>query len=493
MVDTETGVKFVLKTDAERRRSPTMTDRRSVQTNICALTDAYKENHWSQYPDGTEIVYSYFESRTGAKYPIVPFFGLQYILIRHFVGNVVTREGIDEAETLCRHLFGADGYFNRAGWEHILSEHEGRLPLSIKAVPEGTPVTANNVLMTVENTDPMCYWLTNFAETLLSQVWYPSTVSALSYAVKQSIRQYHELTSENALLEYSLHDFGYRGATCYEAAGIGGAAHLLHFLGTDTLAAIETARDFYGAPYEGLAASVRATEHSIMTALGKDGEAQVLDDLLTKYPDGILSVVADSYDIYRFVDEFVGEKFQQCIAARKGVLVVRPDSVTTIHSSPQAEMVWILDTLRKHYGATLNAKGYCVLHPKVRVLWGDGLDPDKIHAILSTVTKNGYASENIACFGMGGGLLQKVHRDVQRFAFKSSAQCRNGEWHDIWKQPLDASKASKRGRMKLVKDEFGFMTVSERDPRPDALVEVFRDGALTKEITFAEARENTKR
>ena len=462
-----------------------------MNKNICLTTDSYKIVHWNQYPKGTEIVYSYFECRKGSKFAETPFFGLQYIIKNHLIGVVVTREKIENAAKLCKAHFGDEKYFNREGWEYILNNFGGKLPVIIKAVEEGTVVPINNVLMTIENTGGVkTAWLTNFLETILSQVWYPITVAALSREVKVNIKEYLDLTSDGGLLNFGLHDFGFRGASSWETAGIGGAAHLINFLGTDTVVAMEVAMNYYNATLEGLAFSVAATEHSVMTALGKDGEATVIENLLNEYPTGILSVVADSYDIYNFVDNLVGKVFKDRILERDGVFVVRPDSITPTHQTPEEEMVWIMESLWNNYGGTVNSKGFKLINPSVRVLWGDGIDLDGIKKILYAVTKAGFATENIACFGMGGGLLQKVNRDTQRCAFKSSAQYRNGQWYDIFKNPKDQSKASKKGKLKLTKVDGKFVTVGESDPGEDYLKVVFVNGVLVKEIDFDTVRKN---
>ena len=461
-----------------------------MNKNICLTTDSYKLNHWNQYPAGTEKVYSYFECRKGAKFAETPFFGLQYIIKNHLEGVVVTREKIENAAKLCKAHFGSEKYFNREGWEYILNSHGGKLPVVIKAVEEGTVVPINNVLMTIENTDNKCFWLTNFLETILSQVWYPITVASLSREVKVNIKEYLDLTSDGGLLNFGLHDFGFRGASSWESAGIGGAAHLINFLGTDTVVAMEVAVNYYNADLNGLAFSVAATEHSVMTALGKNGEEQVVENLLNEYPTGILSVVSDSYDIYNFVSNIVGTKFKDRILARDGVFVVRPDSITPTHPTPEAEMVWIMDTLWNHFGGTVNSKGYKVINPCVRVLWGDGIDIDGIKKILYAITMVGFATENIACFGMGGGLLQKVNRDTQRCAFKCSAQYRDGQWYDIQKNPKDISKTSKKGKLKLIKVDGEFETVGENDPGEDYLKVVFYNGVLVNEVDFATVRKN---
>jgi len=438
-----------------------------MNKNICLTTDSYKLNHWNQYPKGTEKVYSYFECRKGSKFAETPFFGLQYIIKNHLEGVVVTRQKIENAAKVCKAHFGDEKYFNREGWEYILNNYEGKLPVGEKTA-----------------------WLTNFLETILSQVWYPITVAALSREVKVNIKEYLDLTSDGGLLNFGLHDFGFRGASSWESAGIGGAAHLINFLGTDTVVAMEVAMNYYNANLDGLAYSVAATEHSVMTALGKNGEEQVVENLLNEYPTGILSVVSDSYDIYNFVDNIVGNKFKVRILARDGVFVVRPDSITPTHPTPEAEMVWIMHSLWDNFGGTINSKGYCVINPKVRVLWGDGIDIEGIKKILYAVTKAGFATENIACFGMGGGLLQKVNRDTQRCAFKCSAQYRDGQWYDIQKNPKDVSKVSKKGILKLIKVDGEFVTVNENEPGEDYLKVVFENGVLVKEIDFDTVRKN---
>ena len=460
--------------------------------NIILKTDSYKLTHWQQYPAGTTTVYSYFESRRGATFPYTVFFGLQYILRRHLAGKVVTRDYIEQAAALCRDHFGSDSRFNRAMWERILYFYEGQLPLKIKAVPEGMIVPENNVMMTVENTDDCCAPLTNGVESLLTHVWYPCTVATLSHTVKGIVRKALEKSSDNMDgLKYMLHDFGYRGVSSHESAEIGGAAHLVNFVGTDTVPALMLLAEYYNndGATDNLGFSVPATEHSIMTALGRDGEIDVVRQLIEDYPAGVLSVVGDSYNIYYFVDHIVGRLFKKQIENRTGVFVVRPDSVTPLHSSPTSQMVWILESLWKNFGGVVNSKGYKVICPKVRALWGDGINKNGIDEILTAVMNFGFSAENIATFGMGGGLLQKINRDTQRFAFKSSWQERNGVGYDIFKQPKDTSKISKKGKLKLVRRSDGTVeTVSYRDPRGDIMETVFLNGQLTRFANIHEIR-----
>jgi len=465
-----------------------------MSTNLILATDSYKLNHWNQYPKDTEGVYSYFESRVGAKWPYTVFFGLQSIL-KEYLTKQVTYEDLSAASELARAHFGAPGLFNYKGWEYIIDKHNGYLPLRIKAVPEGTVVPTGNVLMTVENTDPNCFWLTNAMESILTHVWYPSTVATLSRTTKELIADKLRRTSDSLDgLPFMLHDFGYRGASSHETAAIGGLAHLVNFQGTDTLPAMELALRDYGASLEDLAFSVPATEHSVMTSKGREGELEIVNQLLDEYPGGILSVVADSYDIYGFVNA-VGTIFKEKILARDGVFVVRPDSITREHQYPELLVAWILESLWDNFGGTRTSQGFRVLDSHVRVLWGDGIDPHGIEKILNRAQLQGFGAENMV-FGMGGGLLQKVNRDTQRFAFKASAIKRDGEWHDVQKQPLDSSKASKKGRLRLERDTTGELyTVGEADAPhdhqdvADVLEVVYENGKLVKNQTLAEIRE----
>ena len=458
-----------------------------MKKNIITATDSYKFSHYNMYPTGTQRVYSYFEARNGAKYNKTLFYGLQYILKEYLAGVVVTREKIDAAERLSLAHFGTlDGTFNRPMWERIVDVWGGKLPVTIKAVPEGTLVNIDNVMMTVVNNDPLCWQLTNHLETILSQVWYPSTVATLSYEVKRLIADYAKWTSSSeALVPFSLHDFGFRGTECQESAGIGGSAHIINFLGTDTVIGMEFAMDYYGASLDGLAYSVKATEHSIMTSLGRAGEKQLVADLLAKNPDGILAMVVDSYNDGEFV-RMVCTEFRDQILNRNGKIVFRPDS-----GDPVSTSLKIINIIAECLGYSTNEKGYKELPSCVGMLWGDGIDYDGVRNILFAFRNHGWASCNII-FGMGGVLLQKVNRDTQRFAFKCSAQQRYGNWIDIFKQPLDSSKNSKRGRLKLSKNSEGnFFTVKDdSEDYPDYLVTVFENGEILKDYSFAEVRAN---
>eukprot|EP00301_Raphidiophrys_heterophryoidea_P019607 c4509_g1_i1.p1 GENE.c4509_g1_i1~~c4509_g1_i1.p1 ORF type:complete len:500 (+),score=122.61 c4509_g1_i1:54-1502(+) len=473
----------------------------SDMDNFLVLTDSYKLTHYPQYPPGTTEVYSYFESRGGV-YPEVCFFGLQYILKRYFEGQVVTQERIDRAEKYFQNHIGYP--FNRKGWEYILHKHDGRLPLSIKAVPEGTAVPNRNVLMTVTNTDPECYWLSNYAETLLVQVWYPMTVCTHSREQKKIILEYLKETGDPspANANFKLHDFGFRGVSSVESAALGGAGHLVNFLGTDTMVALALANEYYSEPCAGY--SIPASEHSTITSWGKDHELDAMRNMLTTYKSGLVACVSDSFDVFRACAEYWGTELRELIMSRDGTLVVRPDS-----GDPPTIVLKCLDILGEKFGTTVNEKGYKVLDSHVRLIQGDGIDAAMIRTILTLLKEHKWSADNVA-FGSGGALLQKLNRDTQKCAFKCSHVTINGISSGVFKDPItDPGKMSKKGKLILVKDEatHSFRTLAApnstsneantNDPpfatpaqmQQDVLVEVFRNGKLLREWTFAEIRQ----
>jgi len=452
--------------------------------NIILLTDSYKLSHYKQYPKGTENVFSYFESRVGAKIPYTVFFGLQYFLRKYLQGRVVTPEKIAQAESIANmHMGSATGTFNREGWEYIEKRHNGFLPIRIKAVPEGTKVPTSNVMLTIETTDPKCYWLVNYLETLLVQVWYPCTVATISHSVREIIREGLEESGDVAGLPFKLHDFGFRGVSSVESAGIGGLAHLVNFQGTDTLAALSCGIDYYDSGVCGF--SIPASEHSTITSWGKDGEVDAFRNMLTQYPTGLVACVSDSFDIDNACTELWGNQLKDEVLNRDGILVVRPDSGAIV-----TMVMNVLRRLQAAFGSYVNDKGFNVLNDKVRVIQGDGCTPRTIQRVVDAMLSAGWSIDNIA-FGMGGGLLQKVDRDTQSFAFKCSSVVVNGEERDVYKQPKsDPAKNSKRGRLALVQNGNGFETIQESElgGRLNLLRTVFERGEITQLDTLDNIR-----
>lgn len=446
--------------------------------SILLDTDAYKLSMFLQYPEGTEYVSSYIEARKNP-WTQVTFFGLAHILKE--LASPVTREDVEFANR----YWTAQGLpFNLEGWLLLVERHAGRLPLRIQAAPEGTRMKHGNVLVQVVNTDPEFFWLTTWVETKLMRVWYPTTVASLSATIRDMIWERLEQTADDPAFEipFKLHDFGARGVSSAESASIGGAAHLVNFMGTDTGPALFHAMKYYGAPGVGTAASIPASEHSTITSWGRENEVKAYENMIDKFGGGILlACVSDSYDIWNATENLWGGELKERVEQMNAMLVVRPDS-----GDPETVPVEVVRLLDKAFGSTVNTKGYRVLN-KVRVIQGDGINRDSIEAILNNLIDAGYSVSNIA-FGMGGALLQASDRDTMSFAMKCSAVMVNGEWRDVYKDPVtDHSKVSKSGRLALIVKNGEYTTIREdelvgdmRYPGVNQLETVFENGAVVK-------------
>ena len=471
-------------------------------------TDSYKISMWKQLPKGTESVYSYIESR-GGRYDRTVFFGLQ-AFIKEYLLEPITQADIDIADEI---LTAHGEPFNREGWQYILDKHQGFLPIVINAVPEGTVVPVKNVLATVENTDPKVPWLTTYVETaILRAVWYGTTVATQSYTIKQVILDYLERTGDPTTIDFKLHDFGGRGVSSLESAGLGAAAHLVSFMGTDTITGVLHAREYYGSSMAGF--SIPASEHSISTSFGRDERAYALN-MIEQFakPGAIFAMVADTYNVFEFCkmigrDPEIREKID-AHAKTGGMTVIRPDS-----GDPVEVNMKLIEILGHEFGYTVNAKGFKVLN-SVRLIQGDGVNELSIRSILGAFMAMGWSADNIA-FGMGGGLLQQVDRDTQKFAMKAASTSRRVatglredgpfgrlEHFDIVKDPItDPGKKSKTGRVTLWDNGAGEFQSSVTQPNTwtdkgmewkESLVLVYWNGNLHNEITFDQVRANSRK
>jgi len=453
-----------------------------MTTSNILRSDSYKVSHHKQYPEGTTGIYSYMESRGGA-FPETVFFGLQYYL-KEYLSRQITMADVDYAEQrMNKHL--GPGIFNRAGWERIVTKHNGYLPVRIKAAPEGLVIPTRNVLMTIENTDPELPWVTNYVETMLLKTWYPITVATISREIKKLIHRYLDETGDVSGIDFKLHDFGYRGVSSEESAAIGGMAHLVNFKGTDTMIALEAADIYYGEDMAGF--SIPAAEHSTITAWGREFEYEAYQNMIQQFGNGPLyAVVSDSYNIYDACEKLWGGSLKAQVLAAPGTLVIRPDS-----GVPHEVVRQITEILGRQFGYTTNDKGYKVLN-KVRVIQGDGINYEEIGRILEALKIRGWSADNVA-FGMGGALLQQSNRDTQKFAIKASSMVRNDRIRDVWKDPVtDNGKRSKRGRLKLVWNSGVLETVEEHQPGHDVMQTVWENGELLVDQTFDTIRGSAK-
>ena len=451
-------------------------------------TDSYKLSQWLQYPPDTAFISSYIESRGGAYESV--FFGLQ-AFIKQYLLTPITQLDIETAEK----IVVAHGLpFNRAGWEIIVNEYEGYLPIQIEAVPEGTVMPTHNVQVQMVNTDPRLFWLTSYLETaILRAIWYPSTVATKSRQFKQMIKRSLEETSDIPVehtLPFKLHDFGARGASSAETATLGGMAHLVNFMGTDTFEAVVGVMEYYNTD-QVVGFSIPASEHSTVTSWGRAHEVDAFANMIDKFggPGKLYACVSDSYNIWDAVHLW-GNVLKDNIIKKGGTLIVRPDS-----GDPTVIPIHVIHQLMQKFGYTVNSKGYRVLPDCVRVIQGDGLNETTLPKLLENLIHAKISVDNIA-FGMGGGLLQAWNRDTLKYAMKASARMDLNEvWTDVYKDPItDKVKKSKRGRFALINTDDGIKTIAKNQlgSQQNLLRTVFVDGMLLIDDTFEAIRERAK-
>lgn len=451
-------------------------------------TDAYKTSHWKLYRENLVGMSSYLESRIKDNSTL--FFGMNMALRKYFT-TPITMDMVDEGEEFWPN-FGCP--YNRDGWEIIVNELEGKLPIEIQAVAEGSLVSTDNVLVQARNTDERFPWLVNYFETtLLSHLWYPTTVATISFQIRCIYEAALRTTGCKdipAAAMYGLNDFGMRGATCNEAAGFGGAAHLVNFTGTDNAAGYLYAKRYYGADLSLM--SIPAAEHSTICSWGRDSEQEAYQNLIDTYlKEGrIVSCVSDSYNLWDAIRMWGGPMRNQ-IMNSGGRLVVRPDS-----GDPAEISRLTVEAIGNLFGFSVNELGYKVLPEYIRVIYGDGINATSIQNILLGLIEAGWAAENII-FGMGGALLQKCNRDTFAFAFKANEGQNvdsdlEYESFDIYKDPFTANgtKTSKLGRQALIRKDNIYSTVRETElgNNTNYLSTVYRNGEIVYEPSFDNVR-----
>jgi nicotinamide phosphoribosyltransferase len=433
------------------------------------------------YPEGTDGMFDHFLSR-GGRYGMSQWVGMQYILLTSFTERV-TKKDVEHAAAW--HAKRNEP-FNFTGWMRVVEKHNGYLPLVIRAVPEGMLIPVQNILMSVEATDKELFWLASWAETQLTRVWYPMTVSTQGWHIKKNVLEALVASSDDPLAElpYKYHDFGGRGAACAEAAMIGGMAHCVNWHGSDTCEGVELANQCYSTDMA--AGSIVASEHSVVGSWGRGGELDFYQhylDLFAK-PGALMACVSDTWDVFNATENYwCGELLEQ-IKNSGATLVVRPDS-----GDPITVIMKLLEIFERKVGMKKNMKGFKVLPKFLRMIQGDGVNHEAVRAILHEMLSHGYSASNLA-FGSGGANLQKVDRDTMKCAYKCSEITINGAPRKVYKDPVtDPGKRSFKGRLDLVLRDGVFQTVEGNQP-DSQLVEVFRDGKVTRLFTFEEIRKN---
>ncbi len=424
-----------------------------MSVNPLLLTDVYKMGHMEQYKPGITKVYSTLVARKDNMYTHCIPFGLQYYLKKYFKQRI-TQENVDEFLEIRKSVLGTDA---NSEIIHKLRNlvNVGYFPLLIKSVPEGYRVRNKNVILTLTNTSSRFFWVPGFVESLLLKVWNTYTVATKSFELRLFMEKLaRETCSNNNLVPYQVHDFGYRGCSSEETAALSGAAHLTSFLGTDTIPAIKLLKDYYYA--EGtIGLSVPASEHSVMCSFGPDNEIEAFEHMLETYPGGIVSIVSDTYNLWNVLTN-ITPKLKEKILSRTGKVVFRPDSgdQTKIlcgdpRSTEECEKKGVFRLLGEQFGTLKNYKGYEELHPSVGVIYGDGFHRKKLEETFHMMKTIGWASSNLVV-GIGGILLQNNSRDDMGFSLKATYVEENGSGVNIYKDPItDPGKKSFKGLCRL--------------------------------------------
>jgi len=477
-------------------------------------TDFYKTGHVAQYPPGTELVYSNFTCRGDTHAAVLPdfdhktvFFGLQGV-IQWLLIDLWNREFFDrdkaevvgEYERRLRESLGLD----KVDVTHVEALHDlGYLPLRIKALPEGSRVDLRVPLLTIVNTDPRFFWLTNYVETQLSaELWKPITTATTAYEYRRLLDRYAaETGAPAAFVPWQGHDFSMRGQSGIHDASQSGAGHLLSFLGTDTISAIDYLEDYYGAGSTFVGGSVPATEHSVMCMGGEEGEDETFRRLLVDtYPAGIVSIVSDTWDFWSVITDLAADLAPE-ILVRDGKTVFRPDSGDPVkilvgdHEAPEGSPAYrgAVECLWDIFGGKVTAEGYRTLDSHVGLIYGDSITLDRAQRILAGLKAKGFSSGNVV-FGIGSFTYQYVTRDTFGTAVKATFGRVDGEDRELFKDPKtdNGVKKSARGLLRVEPVDGGFVLHDRQTWEQEAqgaLEVVFENGELIRRNSLAEIRE----
>lgn len=479
-----------------------------MKINPLLLTDFYKVGHPFQYPNGTTLVYSNLTPRKSRLNGIdeMVFFGLQYFikeyLIKYFNENFFKQPKEKVISDYKRRVFTSLGS-HLPTYEHIEKLHDlGYLPIEIKALPEGSSVKMKTPVLTIVNTLPEFYWLTNFVESLMSAIlWQPCTSATIAKEYRKILDRYAEETGmPKEFVQWQGHDFSFRGMSSLESAVLSGMGHLLYFTGTDTIPAIDALEYYYNANSEAelIGGSVPATEHSVMCSGSKDGEIETFRRLITEvYPTGIVSIVSDTWDLWKVCTEYLVE-LREVILSRDGKVVIRPDSgdpVDIICGNPngktESERKGVIELLWDVFGGTETEKGYKLLDSHIGAIYGDSITRERATQICQRLKDKGFASQVV--FGIGSFTYQYNTRDTFGIAMKATYVEVNGEGREIFKNPVtdDGTKKSATGLLYVSKENGAYLfkdKVNWSQEMTGELKPVFRNGKLLKDFTLSEIR-----
>jgi nicotinamide phosphoribosyltransferase len=530
------------------------------------LTDWYKIGHPNQYHENTQFVFSNStnrKSRIPELQETVHFGNQGFIkkyLIEHFRDNffsIPEQEIIDnysrrvqtslgkDLEPL-KHQFYVENYPNDP-YGHIRHLHrQGKLPLTIWSLPEGTrvPIKVPNTLVYADKNHPEFFWLTNFIETLFScNTWQLVVSATIADSYRKIFEKYAMETVGNTdFVPFQGHDFSMRGMSSLETAEYSGAAHLLSFLGTDTIPAIEYLEQYYNADAEKelIGTSVPATEHAILCSgtgfyiwdkhdgdwskIG-DAEFQVFKFLITElYPTGIVSIVSDTFDYFQVITDFV-VRLKDEIMSRDGKIVIRPDSgdpadiiCGTVrfvdkesyenymkHPQPDYrdfQQKGSIELLWETFGGTITDMGYKLLDSHIGLIYGDSITRDRAIDICQRLKNKGFASINWVA-GIGSYTYQCNTRDTFGMAIKATyCEALSSDKKTLYKIPIFKDPKTDDGTKKSAK---GLLAVFNVDGKPTLMEnatwsdiencmfeKIFENGELLIETSLKEIRNRLK-
>ncbi len=465
-----------------------------------AYSDFYKTDHRRQYPPKTEFVYSNLTPRGSRIKGVdeVVVFGIQYFIKEYLIKRF--NEGffhIPKERAIAKYKRRLD---NALGKDAVSMEHIdalwdiGYIPVEIKALEEGSLCPMRVPVLTIQNTHPMFFWITNFLETLLAAtLWGAITSATIAYTYRKILDKYAAETSD--ILEFVYwqgHDFSMRGMMGIEASCMSGAAHLLSFTGTDTIPAIDFLEEYYGADSdkELIGGSVPATEHSVMSVGGIEDEIGTFKRLITEtYPSGIVSIVSDTWDFWKVMHQYL-PALKSEIISRDGKVVIRPDSGDPVKIiCGYGDKAGAIECLWDIFGGIVNSKGYKQLDSHIGLIYGDSITLDRCKAICSGLEKRGFASTNVV-LGIGSYTYQYNTRDTFGFAVKATYAVVDGKPINIWKDPQtdDGLKKSAKGLLCVDDDMKLIEEVTPEKANTGLLKTVFRDGHLLKEVKLIDIR-----
>lgn len=479
--------------------------------NPLLLTDGYKTGHHLMYPEGTSLVYSNFTPRSNKYAPKgceqLVSFGQQMMMLQ--IHEAFEKDFFSKPkDEVCNEM--KEELEMYLGMPYDVSHFErlhdlGYLPIHVKIIEEGSLVPMRVPVLTIYNTHSDFYWITNYLETIISNLlWKPMTSATIAYTYRKVLSKWQEKTDaeKSWFIDWQGHDFSMRGMDSVDAVISSGLGHLTSFLGTDSLPTIYGARKYYAAEGQ-VGGSVPATEHSVMCAGSKESEVETFRRLLQTYPTGILSVVSDTWDLWKVCTEHV-VTLKEEILARDGKLVIRPDSGdpidiicgtskyrSDIHPT-QPEAKGVIELLWDVFGGTINEQGYKVLDSHIGAIYGDSITIDRADEICSRLEAKGFASTNIV-LGIGSFTYQYNTRDTFGFAMKATYVEKTTktvgrglddryttEGIEIFKDPItdDGIKKSAKGLLRVNEDMSLTDQVSWNEEGKGMLKTLYVDGVF---------------